>query len=150
MTNIIISDIDGTLSDGSHRVHYLLPSPKHSQKNWDKYYSLMHLDKPKVDVIHAFNSLQSHFAVGVLVTARDEKYREVTEKWLKKYSVQYYKLMMRPNEDKREDVEIKREILNKLEKAGFIVKIVFEDRTRCVKMWREEGLTCFQVAEGDF
>ena len=27
---------------------------------------------------------------------------------------------------------------------------VFEDRDRVVKMWRDLGITCFQVAEGDF
>jgi hypothetical protein len=30
------------------------------------------------------------------------------------------------------------------------VFLVVDDRDKVVKMWREEGLTCFQVAEGDF
>lgn len=30
------------------------------------------------------------------------------------------------------------------------VEIVFDDRNSVVKMWRLLGLTCFQVAEGDF
>ena len=28
--------------------------------------------------------------------------------------------------------------------------VVFEDRKRCVDMWRRNGITCLQVAEGDF
>ena len=27
---------------------------------------------------------------------------------------------------------------------------VLDDRNQVVKMWRENGLTCLQVAEGDF
>jgi hypothetical protein len=27
---------------------------------------------------------------------------------------------------------------------------VFDDKTKAVKMWRDLGLTCFQVAQGDF
>ena len=27
---------------------------------------------------------------------------------------------------------------------------VFDDRDKVVKMWRDNGLTCFQVAEGAF
>ena len=27
---------------------------------------------------------------------------------------------------------------------------VFDDRTKVVNMWRENGLSCFQVAPGDF
>jgi hypothetical protein len=30
------------------------------------------------------------------------------------------------------------------------IKGVFDDRNQVVKMWREKGLTCFQVAEGNF
>lgn len=27
---------------------------------------------------------------------------------------------------------------------------VFDDRARVVRMWRKAGITCFQVAPGDF
>jgi len=27
---------------------------------------------------------------------------------------------------------------------------VFDDRDRVVKMWRDVGVTCFQVADGEF
>ena len=30
------------------------------------------------------------------------------------------------------------------------VDMVFDDRNQVVDMWRKNGLTCFQVADGDF
>jgi hypothetical protein len=30
------------------------------------------------------------------------------------------------------------------------VLCVFDDRDKVVKMWRENGINCFQVAPGDF
>ena len=30
------------------------------------------------------------------------------------------------------------------------VAMVFDDRNQVVDMWRKSGLTCFQVADGDF
>jgi hypothetical protein len=30
------------------------------------------------------------------------------------------------------------------------VAMVFDDRQQVVDMWRSNGLTCFQVADGDF
>jgi hypothetical protein len=30
------------------------------------------------------------------------------------------------------------------------VAMVFDDRNQVVDMWRSNGLTCFQVAKGDF
>jgi len=33
---------------------------------------------------------------------------------------------------------------------GYTPSVVFDDRDRVVKMWRENGIRCFQVAEGNF
>jgi hypothetical protein len=33
---------------------------------------------------------------------------------------------------------------------GYEPIMVFDDRNQVVKMWRERGIVCAQVAEGDF
>jgi hypothetical protein len=56
---------------------------------------------------------------------------------------------MRKNDDFRPDHEVKREILNDhINKDR--VRLVIEDRASVVKMWRQEGLVCWQVADGEF
>ena len=60
---------------------------------------------------------------------------------------------MRPDGDYRPDAELKSELFDKLvDIHGFDTEdtIIFDDRQSVVDMWRARGLTCFQVAKGDF
>lgn len=91
----------------------------------------------------------------IFVTGRKEKYREVTQKWIFTQSIvnklQFsYKLLMRKTDDTRKDFVVKKELYDTEIKGKFNVIFVLDDRNQVVKMWREIGLTCFQVADGDF
>lgn len=59
-------------------------------------------------------------------------------------------LFMRAEGDFRRDTVVKREIYDNHIKNEYNVLGVFDDRRSVVKMWRELGLTCFDVADGDF
>jgi hypothetical protein len=41
-------------------------------------------------------------------------------------------------------------MLELIQFLGFEPTLSFDDRDRVVKMWREEGIRCFQVDYGDF
>ena len=59
------------------------------------------------------------------------------------------RLIMRPFDDNTSDDECKRKLFN--EEINYSdVWFVLEDRKSVVDMWRGEGLTCLQVAPGDF
>jgi hypothetical protein len=62
----------------------------------------------------------------------------------------YDTLVMRPNDDYDPDHILKSRILDALIDEGYDPKMVFDDRDAVVKMWRDRGLTCLQVAEGNF
>ena len=61
---------------------------------------------------------------------------------------------MRPLNSFTPDEILKRDWLNSLESEHGITKedilCIFDDRDKVVKMWREEGITCMQVAPGAF
>jgi hypothetical protein len=57
---------------------------------------------------------------------------------------------MREAGDKRPDDAVKRRMLRRAAKLGKRPDVIFDDRDRVVKMWRSEGIPCFQVAPGDF
>ena len=58
---------------------------------------------------------------------------------------------MRKAGDYRDDVEVKREWLVEIEPPEWDrLTAVFDDRDRVVRMWRDAGVTCFQVAPGEF
>ena len=62
----------------------------------------------------------------------------------------YLALFMRPYGDSRKDSVVKREIFEREIQSRYQVVGVFDDRMQVVRMWRDLGLTVFQVADGDF
>jgi phosphoglycolate phosphatase-like HAD superfamily hydrolase len=140
-----VFDMDGTLADSSGRAHHL-----EGKKNWDAWYAELGNDPLNEDVA-AFADLAKLLGIGVVIcTGRGREYEDLTREWLEKYDIQYNDLYMRPARDYRDDTVIKRELLAQMRSVGWEPLLVFEDRSRVVKMWREEGIRCFQVAEGDF
>jgi hypothetical protein len=85
----------------------------------------------------------------VFCSGRPERCRADTEAWLKKHDFNHYALWMRQDGDFRRDDIVKQEILDKYIDKDRVL-FVLDDRDQVVDMWRRNGLTCFQVAEGDF
>ena len=142
----VIVDIDGTLSDAEHRRHHLDKSPK----DWDSFFADMSKDKPKFFVRFLVSKLYNRNYRIILLTGRGEQYRAKTEFWLGEYEIRYDELLHRKEGDFRSDVEVKRDIYNDYIKPKFDVQLAIDDRTRIVKLWRELGLECWQVDQGDF
>jgi uncharacterized HAD superfamily protein len=143
----IVFDIDSTLSDPSKRLHYIRREGKKDFKSFEKECVK---DKPIYPIVNLARSLQSLGHSIILITGRSEAYREKTNLWLSKYNIVYSLLGMRPLNDYRPDVEIKRDIVRFLKDSGVLIDLAFEDRDRNVKMYREEGIMCCQVAEGNY
>lgn len=76
--------------------------------------------------------------------------KKQTIEWLQKYFGEDLQLFMRKVGDYRPDEIIKREIYENSIKPDYNVLAVFDDRNKVVKMWRDLGLLCCQVNEGDF
>lgn len=156
-----IFDIDGTLADCSHRLHFILPpyvSPLQDIENLDKFqpdWETFHKecvnDKPIKPVLNLLRLIYEGEQGIIFVTGRPEKYRKQTTLWLSKYlGSEYFELAMRKDGDHRPDYIVKKEIYEKEIKPYHHIDGVFEDRKQCVDMWRNLGLTCYQVADGDY
>jgi len=146
--NIVICDIDGTIADLSHRLHFIQTHPK----DWDKFHSGCGSDQPISPICKILDAFESVGASFIYVTGRPERNRTDTLKWLDAMSLpKPYALHMRKEGDYRNDDILKKEIYEE-HLAPYRDKILFvlEDRSRVVKMWRGLGLTCLQVADGDY
>lgn len=86
----------------------------------------------------------------ILVSGRTDKFRGPTEHWLRSQGITYVSLHMRKEGDNRKDVVVKQEIYEHHIKDNYDVLFVLDDRDQVVKMWRDNGLVCFQVADGNF
>jgi len=147
MTKCVIVDIDGTLTDTAHRAHHLQKKPK----DWKAFNAAMHLDAPNLIIIDMVNALWFAGYDIVLCSGRERANETITKEWLKQHGVDYDALFMRPTGDYRDDVLVKRELLEQIKAAGYSPQFAIDDRTKVVNdCWRNAGLICLQAAPGDF
>lgn len=133
----ILVDLDGTVAIMGRRSPYDA--------------SLVHLDTPNAPVIQAVRAMHAAGHTIVFCSGRTDDYRHLTERWLAEHvGVPYAALHMRKAGDTRRDAVVKREIFENEIRQRWRVVAVFDDRNQVVRMWRELGLTVFQVAEGAF
>lgn len=140
---VILFDIDGTVADLSHRLHYVT----NGAHDWDNFNKNIPLDTPIEETIFLNSILKSsvHPTVGIIfASGRSEDEREMTEKQLADFKCHYDKLYMRPAGDRRADYIIKKEILQQIRDDGYEPYIVIDDRSSVVEMWRKEGLFVLQ------
>jgi hypothetical protein len=147
--NIVICDIDGTITKVGDRTKYIKTDPK----DWDAFYTACGEDKPNRSIINLLCFLSLDCTI-IFFSGRRESCRVKTEKWIGEHfplSFMYAGLFLRSDGDGRPDVEVKPEFLDDIldyDKKQILCFI--EDRTCMVKKWRELGYTCLQVADGDY
>jgi phosphoglycolate phosphatase-like HAD superfamily hydrolase len=142
-----IFDIDGTLADCSQRLHFI----QQEKPDWESFYKDCVNDKPILPVVELAHTLKDAYETLIFVTGRPEKYMEETVNWLcDKLDYNSVILMMRKDGDHRPDYIVKKEIYDEYIKPYYHIDGVFEDRKQCVDMWRSLGLTCYQVADGNY
>lgn len=133
----LICDLDGTLS--------LL--------NGRNPFDASRCDEDLLNVPVA-NILKNYYAIGhqiLLVSGREDRYREPTMRFLEKHNIPYSALWMRQTNDNRKDSIIKREIYSENIHNQYYIEFVLDDRNQVVDTWRQElKLTCLQVNYGDF
>jgi hypothetical protein len=149
----VIFDLDGTLAlIDDRRAKSLLWNGK---MDWDTFFDPenIKLDKPNMPVIHMARVLKNAGHEIVIFSGRSDATREATEDWLEKFRVPFDRMIMRPGvgADKwtKDDV-LKKRWLDQLLAEGVDIVCSFDDRDKVVKMWRDNGVSCFQVAEGNF
>jgi hypothetical protein len=146
----VVSDLDGTLANNDWRADKFLSGQR---QDWNGFHSRENLlqDRPYKAVISAFHQLQRPGTPDVIVSSRSFMDLVGTQEWLERWGVQYDHLFMRRAGDAREDSVVKREILRMMrDKFKLEPWIVLDDRDRVVRMWRDQGITCFQVRDGAF
>jgi phosphoglycolate phosphatase-like HAD superfamily hydrolase len=172
----IIFDIDGTLADIEHRRHFVTGK----KKDFDAFNAAMVNDVVNQPIANLLWMSLSRFDTTQVIfcTGRMEQFREVTRNFLlddceveeflslvneEHRSEPKYRrmvedhldtyLMMRPDNRRHDpDKDIKQDMLNEILKTVDKSNILFavDDRQRVVDMWRSNGITCLQVAEGNF
>lgn len=136
MKKAIIVDLDGTLADNTHRSPF-----DYGRVSGDTL----------IDVVADHVRLQAAQGTDiVVVSGRDDSCHADSLAWLNKHGIFPAALFMRATGDNRQDALVKTEIYNQNIAPNWDVLFVLDDRNQVVRAWRDLGLTCFQVADGDF
>jgi hypothetical protein len=148
----VIFDLDGTLALIDDR--RALSTKPNGKINWGIFFdpSNIMLDRPNDPVITTANILKTAGYKIVIFSGRSQATQDATQNWLTQYGVEYDQLVMRPATDYTPDNDLKQTWLNQHFPGDQKDRIlcVYDDRDQVVKMWRDNGLTCMQVAPGNF
>lgn len=160
MRPLYIFDLDGTLALNDHR-KYLIADKKNQR--WDEFYRACVDDKPNRPVISLLNSLmefdfehENKLNDILIFSGRSDLVKSETIHWLRKFiyidSQDFQDILkMRLHGDYTPDDMLKKQWYEELiPSTKERLVCVFDDRQKVVDMWRSIGVTCLQVAPGNF
>jgi hypothetical protein len=135
LPNCYIVDIDGTLAVNTTRSPFA----------WDR----VHEDSIDPAVAMMVEKLGQHDRI-IIFSGRSSVCRDLTISWLKQNNIKYEALFMRPAHDNRSDDILKSELYHVNIRGRYNVLGVIDDRPKVCRMWRNLGLTVFQVGNPDY
>lgn len=150
MQKTVIFDLDGTLAIIDKR--RALAVKPNGKMDWKTFFAPenIQLDEPNQPVIESFKAMKAAgFRVGIF-SGRDNISMAETIEWLEAHGIEPDFLRMRKNGSFTPDDVLKKLWLDDLIADGHDVMCAFDDRQKVVDMWRNNGLTCMQVAPGNF
>jgi len=153
MSKKVIFDLDGTLALIDKRRS--ISTKPNGKIDWDIFFdpANINLDQPNDSVIQMAKTLKDAGNMIVILSGRSKATKDATKAWLTANDVPFDVLKMRPtgNDFKfMPDDKLKQQWLDQLFSNKSDILCVFDDRQKVVDMWRDNGLSCFQVAPGNF
>jgi acid phosphatase class B len=140
MKNIILCDIDGTVANNDHRQHFL-----EGKKDWDGFFSELSNDIPIYSIIEKIKNHQSEGKDIIFLTGRPERHREETESWLKRYFNFKFQLLMRKDNDLRNKVIAKEELLKENSIQSGSIHLVYENDEDLINYWITKEVQVYKV-----
>lgn len=137
----ILVDIDHTISAAWHRDPMI-----GGEGGWDAYHAASKDDEPIHDVMAMVNDLHRKDWYIVGLTARPEKWRNVTNRWLVKHGIHMDEILMRPDDAFHPAPEIKVQLATeRFTDIKSQVAFLLEDREDVCEAFHALGITTLQV-----
>lgn len=140
----ILCDIDHVLSNAFWRDPMI-----GGEGGWDAYHQASEDDEPCHDMVEAINAFYASAFETIGLTARPEKWRELTMRWMVKHEVNLTNILMRADTNFRPAPELKMELALDFfggeEAMRENVMMVLDDRDDVTEAFRAIGITVLQV-----
>ena len=137
----MIVDVDGVISDASHRQHLV------KARRWDEFFDGCPDDPPLEPTVALVRSLSPDITV-VLLTARPWRLLDDTLAWLSTHQVCWDLLILRPPKSSGPSRAYKAAEVDNLRHYGFELLYALEDDPRNVQMYAEADVPCLYIYSG--
>jgi len=124
MIDAVLFDVDG---------------PK-GMKDFESFHSQSMFCPPNFGPAECLRLLNKIGVPVIIATARLERWREDTVKWLSLNNLQYEKLYMRGPADFRKDVIVKQEMLESINRDGYNLIEAWDDNPNIIELWESNGI----------
>lgn len=144
----VLCDIDGTLANIDHRLHFV----QGEKKDWTSFFTNLVYDTPNIEVVDMLINYEDLGYEIIFISARPDTYRAFTEDWIinkvfKGYEI-HKTLIMRREGDHRPDTEVKQQMFDTYFKGKYDVSHIIDDRPSVIRMWRSNNLSVIDVGNG--
>lgn len=138
---MFVFDLEGTLSDFTHRLRY------YEEKSWPMWNLLFTEDLPREDMGVIFRLAKNSQVEVMILTSKEDCHRPMVVNWLIQNDLIPDHFMMKPTRDQRTSPEFKTDILLEMRKAGHPVSIVFDDRKDVIDALIQNGIPAIWVGQ---
>ncbi|WSY61339.1 hypothetical protein OH799_35425 [Nocardia sp. NBC_00881] len=121
---VVVFDIDGTVSDCRHRLHFLGLKPP----QWERFFASSAIDLPLPRGLAIATALGSRCNI-VWLTGRPERFRTITMSWLARQGLPTDTVHMRSQSDRRPVAEFKMERIAEIADQDDIRLVIDDDDT---------------------
>ena len=143
---LVIFDLDGVISDASHRQHFL----RGARMDYRGFFTAASLDPPYETGLALAASVAEDHTVAIL-TARPNYVVDMTRSWLAAHDVRHDLLILRPRHGRGShgpSADYKRHEVSRLRAAGYQVALAVDDDERIIEMYRAEDVFALYVHSG--
>ena len=141
----VVFDLDGTLALNEHRQHYV--QREVGKKDWRSFFAACDRDTLNWPIARVLQVLAATGNEVEIWSGRSGEVIDKTRAWLAEHGLGHVPFRGRNEGDHTPDHELKKSWLDASSRKP---DLIFDDRTSVVRMWREAGIACAQVADGDF
>ena len=144
---LVILDLDGVISDASHRQHFL----RGARKDWSGFFTSAALDPPYEKPVWLWPPRSPTITRWPSSLPVPTSVVDITRGWLADHDVRHDLLILRPERGQGKwgpSADFKRHELSRLRAAGYEVAVAIDDDERIIDMYRSEGVFALYVHSG--
>jgi hypothetical protein len=134
----ILVDLDGTLSDPTHRRHYLCSK----SPDWVRFSLAADQDSPHLPVISWLRCNYTENPI-IIASGRPSYVLPLTQLWLTRHDVRWDAIALRPQGDIIPGFRHKIRIVSALKELGLMPRFAIDDSEQAALAYRNAGVRCF-------